>query len=174
MAQQLKAFLGGRGEPLAAYYRVNAGYLPPTHWTHDPEQGGGRIIGEGCHFIDFLTYLVGSAPTAVTAGGLPDGGRYREDNAVLTFDFPDGSVGVVSYLANGDKTFPKERVEVFSAGRVAVLDDFRLLELVLAANARFSTPACARRKGTARSGRLSCPPSGPVDRRRSPTTSFSA
>ncbi len=73
---------------------------------------------------------MGSAPTAVTAGGLPDGGRYREDNAVLTFTFPDGSVGVVSYLANGDKAFPKERVEVFSGGRVAVLDDFRSLELV--------------------------------------------
>jgi predicted dehydrogenase/threonine dehydrogenase-like Zn-dependent dehydrogenase len=131
MAQQMQDFLGQQHEPLAAYYRVNAGYIPLTHWTHDPEQGGGRIIGEGCHFIDFLTFLVGSAPTAVTAGGLPDGGRYREDNAVLTFTFPDGSVGVVSYLANGDKAFPKERVEVFKAGRVAVLDDFRSLELVM-------------------------------------------
>jgi predicted dehydrogenase len=130
MAQQLQDFLGEHREPLAAHYRVNAGYLPPAHWTHDPEQGGGRIIGEGCHFIDFLTFLVGSAPTSVIAGGLPDGGRYREDNAILTFTFPDGSVGVVSYLANGDKAFPKERMEVFSAGRVAVLDDFRSLELV--------------------------------------------
>jgi predicted dehydrogenase/threonine dehydrogenase-like Zn-dependent dehydrogenase len=130
MAQQMQAFLAERGEPLAAYYRVNAGFIPASHWTHDTEQGGGRIIGEGCHFIDFLTFLVGSPPIAVTAAGLPDGGRYREDNAVLTFSFPDGSVGVVSYLANGDKAFPKERVEVFSAGRVAVLDDFRSLELV--------------------------------------------
>jgi len=130
MAQQMHAFLADRGEPLAAYYRVNAGYIPLSHWTHDPEQGGGRIIGEGCHFIDFLTFLVGSPPIAVSAAGLPDGGRYREDNALLTFNFPDGSVGVVSYLANGDKAFPKERVEVFSAGRVAVLDDFRSLELV--------------------------------------------
>ena len=130
MAQQMRAFLGERGEPLVAYYRINAGYIPPAHWTHDPEQGGGRILGEGCHFIDFLTFLVGSAPIAVTAGGLPDGGRYREDNALLTFSFPDGSLGVVSYLANGDKAFPKERVELFCAGRVAVLDDFRSLELV--------------------------------------------
>ena len=130
MAQQMRAFLDGRGEPLVAYYRVNAGYIPLSHWTHDPEQGGGRIIGEGCHFIDFLTFLVGSPPSEVSAGGLPDGGRYREDNALLTFSFPDGSLGVVSYLANGDKAFPKERVEVFSAGRVAVLDDFRSLELV--------------------------------------------
>ncbi len=130
MAQQMHAFLADRGEPLAAYYRVNAGYIPLSHWTHDPEQGGGRIIGEGCHFIDFLTFLVGSPPSAVSATRLPDGGRYREDNVLLTFNFPDGSVGVVSYLANGDKAFPKERVEVFSAGRVAVLDDFRSLELV--------------------------------------------
>jgi len=130
LAQQMRAFLGERSEPLAAHYRVNAGYIPPAHWTHDPEQGGGRLVGEGCHFIDFLTFLVGSPPAAVSASSLPDGGRYREDNFVLTFNFPDGSVGVVSYLANGDKAFPKERVEVFSAGRVAVLDDFRSLELV--------------------------------------------
>jgi predicted dehydrogenase len=73
---------------------------------------------------------VGQAPSSVTAVALPDGGRYHEDNAVLTFDFPDGSVGTVTYLANGNRAFPKERVEVFSAGQVAVLDDFRSLELV--------------------------------------------
>ncbi len=130
LAQRLMAFFSGRNEPLAAYYRVNAGYLPPTHWLHDPVQGGGRIIGEGCHFVDFLTFLVGTTPVSVSAQALPDGGRYREDNAVLTFTFADGSLGTVSYLANGDKSFPKERVEVFASGRVAVLDDFRSLELV--------------------------------------------
>jgi predicted dehydrogenase len=130
LAVQLKAFLEGHSEPLALHYRVNAGYLPPTHWLHDPRQGGGRIIGEGCHFIDFLVFLVGETPNAVTAQGLPDGGRYREDNLVLTFSFPGGSVGTISYLANGDKSYPKERLEVFSAGRVAVLDDFRSLALV--------------------------------------------
>ncbi|MBN2549226.1 MAG: Gfo/Idh/MocA family oxidoreductase, partial [Anaerolineales bacterium] len=130
LASRLKEFLSGRGEPLVAYYRVNAGFIPLNHWTHDPQQGGGRIIGEGCHFIDFLTYLVGAHPLQVTAQGLPNGGRYREDNVLLTFTFPDGSVGAVSYLANGDKSFPKERVEVFTSGRVAVLDDYRSLELV--------------------------------------------
>jgi predicted dehydrogenase/threonine dehydrogenase-like Zn-dependent dehydrogenase len=127
---RLKAFLDGRSEPLTAHYRVNAGFLPDAHWLHDPAQGGGRIIGEACHFVDFLTFLVGSPPVKVDACGLPDGGRYHEDNVQLTFSFADGSIGTVIYLANGDKTFPKERLEVFCAGRVAVLDDFRSLELI--------------------------------------------
>jgi predicted dehydrogenase len=98
--------------------------------VHDPIQGGGRIIGEGCHFVDFLTFLVGAIPISVTAQSLPDDNRYREDNVLMTFTYPDGSVGSVIYLANGDKAFPKERIEVFSGGKVAVLDDFRTLELV--------------------------------------------
>jgi predicted dehydrogenase/threonine dehydrogenase-like Zn-dependent dehydrogenase len=130
LARRLSAFLADRQEPLVAAYRVNAGFLPLTHWLHDPEQGGGRIIGEGCHFIDFLSFLVGAPPISVYAQALPDLGRYREDNALLSFTFPDGSLGSLSYLANGDKAFPKERVEVFCGGRVAVLDDFRALELV--------------------------------------------
>jgi predicted dehydrogenase/threonine dehydrogenase-like Zn-dependent dehydrogenase len=129
-AQRMQSFLSARSEPLAAHYRVNAGYIPLNHWVHDPALGGGRLIGEGCHFIDFLTYLVGLPPVSVSAVGLPDGGRYREDNLSLTFTFPDGSIGSLSYLANGDKAFAKERVEVFCAGSVAVLDDFRSLELV--------------------------------------------
>jgi predicted dehydrogenase len=129
LAVKLGAFLKGRAEPLYGHYRVNAGYIPLSHWTHDLAQGGGRIIGEGCHFIDFLTYLVGAAPVEVIARGLPDRGRYREDVVSLSFTFPDGSLGVVDYLANGDKAFPKERVEVFCGGKVAVLDDYRSLEL---------------------------------------------
>jgi predicted dehydrogenase len=113
-----------------AHYRVNAGYLPPDHWLHDPEQGGGRIIGEGCHFIDFLTFLVGKPPDTVSALGIPDNGRYREDNVVFTFTFPDGSLGTLAYLANGDKALPKERLEVFSGGKVGILEDFRRLELI--------------------------------------------
>ena len=130
LAVRLNEFLAGRSEPLYMHYRVNAGYIPLDHWTQDPAQGGGRIIGEGCHFIDFLTFLAGAAPLSVTARALPDNGKYRQDNASMTFTFPDGSLGVVDYLANGDKAFPKERLEVFCGGRVAVLDDFRALELV--------------------------------------------
>lgn len=130
LAQELAGFLRSRSEPIHAHYRVNAGYIPLNHWTHDPTQGGGRLIGEGCHFVDFLTFLVGSAPVAVQGRALPDQGKYSQDNASLTFSFADGSLGVVDYLANGDKAFPKERVEVFCGGRVAVLDDYRALEMV--------------------------------------------
>ena len=128
LGQKLAAFLDGRAEPLHAHYRVNAGYLPPEHWTQD-QAIGGRIIGEACHFVDFITFLVGASPIRVNAVALPDRGRYREDNVSMTFAFPDGSVGVVDYLANGDKSLPKERLEVFCGGRVTVLDDFRSLEL---------------------------------------------
>jgi predicted dehydrogenase/threonine dehydrogenase-like Zn-dependent dehydrogenase len=124
LAQSLAAFLSNRKEPLHAHYRVNAGYIPLNHWIHDEVLGGGRIIGEGCHFVDFLTFLVGAAPVRVSAVALPNGGKYREDNVSMTFTFPDGSIGVVDYLANGDKSFPKERVEVFCGGSIAILDDF--------------------------------------------------
>jgi predicted dehydrogenase len=129
LAQSLKSQLSGLKSPLYAHYRTNAGYLPPDHWTQDPAVGGGRIIGEACHFIDFITFLVGEAPISVTAHALPDAGRYREDNVSMTFTFPDGSIGVVDYLANGDKSFPKERLEVFCGGTVAVLDDFVSLQV---------------------------------------------
>lgn len=126
-AKQMQKFLAESGEPLVAHYRVNAGYLAADHWLIDPQQGGGRIIGEGCHFVDFLSFLVGEAPLSVTARGIPDEGRYLEDNVVMTFTFGDGSVGTLTFVANGDKTLPKEYVEVFSGGRVAILDDFRKL-----------------------------------------------
>jgi predicted dehydrogenase len=130
LAKKLSEFYQDRKEALAIHYRVNAGFLPLTHWLQDPHQGGGRIIGEVCHFIDLLTFLTGDPPVSVSAQALPDAGRYRKDNVLLGFDFPDGSIGSISYLANGDKAFPKERIEAFGAGRVAVLDDFRSLELV--------------------------------------------
>jgi predicted dehydrogenase len=129
LARELQRFLGGRGEPLFMHYRVNAGSIPLTHWTQDPAQGGGRLIGEACHFVDFLTFLAGSVPLTAAAQGLPDLGKYRQDNLSMTFTFPDGSLGKVDYLANGDRSFPKERLEVFCEGRVAVLDDFRRLEM---------------------------------------------
>ena len=130
LAGQLSAFYKDHTEPMHVHYRVNAGYIPLNHWTQDPTLGGGRIIGEACHFIDFITFLIGASPVSVTAHALPDNGKYREDNVSMSFTFPDGSIGVVDYLANGDKSFPKERVEVFCGGKIAVLDDFRALELV--------------------------------------------
>jgi predicted dehydrogenase len=130
LAQLLSSFLSHRAEPVHVHYRVNAGYLPLNHWTQDPALGGGRIIGEACHFIDFITFLVGATPINVSAHALPDNGKYREDNVSMIFTFPDGSLGTVDYLANGDKSFAKERVEIFCGGKIAVLDDFRSLELV--------------------------------------------
>ena len=130
LAQQLYASYKNRTEPMYIHYRVNAGQIPLNHWTQDPEIGGGRIIGEGCHFVDFITFLVGTAPLSVIAHALPNNGKYRDDNVSMTFTFPDGSIGVVDYLANGDKSLPKERVEVFCGGQVAVLDDFVSLQTI--------------------------------------------
>ena len=90
----------------------------------------GASLAKDATFIDFLTFLVGAPPSSVNMTALPDGGRYRQDNAILTLTYPDGSIGTIHYLANGDKAFPKEQVDVFTAGRVAVLDDFRQLEMV--------------------------------------------
>jgi predicted dehydrogenase len=129
LSKRLKEFVDKRSEPMVVHYRVNAGFLPKDHWLNDLQVGGGRIIGEGCHFIDYLTFLVGACPETVSAQVLPDNGTYSEDNVILNFSYPDGSIGTLSYLSNGDKSFPKERIEVFCGGRVAVLDDFRSLEL---------------------------------------------
>ena len=129
MAVRLKEFVAGAGEPLLLQCRVNAGLLPADHWLHDPAVGGGRLIGEGCHFVDLLSYLAGSLPVRVRATGLPDGGRYREDNVVTLLDFENGSVGSITYSAAGDSAMGKERVEVFGGGASAALDDYRTLDL---------------------------------------------
>lgn len=129
-SHQIIEFFANRSEPMAAHYRVNAGFLPERHWLHDPAVGGGRIIGEGCHFIDYLIFLTGSLPVKVQSFALPNAGRYHSDNVQIVLTFPDGSIGTVTYLANGDKSLPKERLEVFSGGKVAVLDDYRKLELI--------------------------------------------
>ncbi len=147
LAVHLKSFVDKRQEPLYAHFRANANMIPADHWINDPKIGGGRIIGEGCHFIDFLTFLVGANPVEVTTQGLPDNGKYSEDNVVMTFRFPDGSIGVVSYLANGDKSFPKEYVEVFTGGRIAVLHDWRKLELVEKGHRKVHRSALRQDKG---------------------------
>jgi predicted dehydrogenase/threonine dehydrogenase-like Zn-dependent dehydrogenase len=129
MAARLGEFAAAAGEPLMVHCRVNAGPLPSTHWLHDPAVGGGRIVGEGCHFVDLLSFLTGSLPVRVRATGVPGGGRYREDNVSLALDFADGSVGTITYVASGDRALGKERVELFGGGLAGVLDDYRALEL---------------------------------------------
>jgi predicted dehydrogenase len=130
LALRLKSFLREIHEPLALHYRVNAGFIPADHWLNDPEQGGGRVIGEVCHFVDFLSFLVGAAPIEVQAHSLTNPGKYSNDNIISSLRFADGSQGTISYLANGDRSYSKERVEVFGGGEVAVLEDFRRLELI--------------------------------------------
>jgi predicted dehydrogenase len=135
LTKELMAFLGKRVEPIAAHYRVNAGALPATHWLLNPAQGGGRLIGEGCHFIDYLIYLVGQVPTSVFSQALTHTERGQE-NTQVTLRFADGSLGTLTYLSNGDRTLPKERLEVFCGGKVAFLDDFRALDLTYSGRTR--------------------------------------
>ena len=121
-AQALKAALDALAGPKMVIFRANAGPLPASHWLNDPQQGGGRLLGEGVHFIDFICGMVGEEPLTVSAQGSTDGQDF-----ILTLRFPDESLGVVIYTAQGDPAFPKEHVEVFAGGGVAVLDDFKAL-----------------------------------------------
>ena len=129
MASRMKAFLETIHEPLVMHYRVNAGSLPPGHWVDDSQEGGGRIISEVCHFIDFLSFLAGALPVEVQTHTPGGGSRLGDDNVVISLKFSNGSQGTISYLVNGDRSFSKERVEVFGGGATAVLEDFRRLEL---------------------------------------------
>ena len=129
MAIALKRFLDDIAEPVSIQYRVNAGYIPPEHWTQDPLVGGGRLVGEAVHFIDLAGWLAGAAPMAVEAYGLPDSGRYRGDNFTIDLRYPNGSIAQIVYVANGHRGLGKERLEVHGGGRSAVLEDFRRLRL---------------------------------------------
>ncbi len=129
LVQEMTRFFAGRREPVTMLYRVNAGYLPLDHWTQDPEQGG-RVIGEGCHFVDLLQFFASAPPTQVFSMALPNLGKYRDDNISISLTFADGSVGTVMYVANGDKAVPKEYLEVSCEGKTAILTDYRHLALM--------------------------------------------
>ena len=104
---------------------VNAGHIPPEVWVHDPVRGGGRIIGEACHFIDLLAFLAGSKVKSLAAHQMTTGVAVKEDKMSISLGFEDGSVGTVNYFANGSKSYPKETLEVFSDQRVLRMDNFR-------------------------------------------------
>jgi predicted dehydrogenase len=125
--QELKKFLAHRTGPLVITYRVNAGYAPPDHWVYEPVEGGGRILGEVCHFVDLLQHLTGAKPCRVFAqtAHSRNGSILDEDNVQITISFQDGSTGIITYTAAGDLSFPRERLEVFADGGVAVVDNFR-------------------------------------------------
>ena len=127
--QKMKALLEPVKEPKSFIMTMNAGAIPADHWTQDNAVGGGRIIGEACHFIDLMRYLAGSEIVSVQARRMGDhpGVPVAEDKASITLGFADGSFGTILYLANGASSFPKERVEVFAAGGVLQLDNFRKL-----------------------------------------------
>jgi len=124
--KKIKDLLQSRSGPLCMNMTINAGIIPPDHWTQDPERGGGRIIGEGCHFIDLLSYLAGSQVQIVSAVMVGEGPAVRDDKTSIVLSFTDGSIGTVNYFSNGPKSYPKEMLEVFSDGRVLKMENFRI------------------------------------------------
>ena len=122
--QKIKSLLAGTTGPKAYVMTVNAGEIPADHWTQDREIGGGRIVGEACHFIDLLRYLAG---TEIRRSDITLMAGSKADTATIQLTFADGSIGTVHYFANGNKRFPKERLEVFAGGRILQLDNFRRL-----------------------------------------------
>ncbi len=124
---KMQSLLSTVSEPKTIVFTVNAGMIPANHWTQDLQIGGGRILGEGCHFIDLLRFLVGKPIVKINAMKIGGSGAVTEDKMTVTLAFADGSTGTVHYFANGHKSFPKERVEVFCAGRILQLDNFRKL-----------------------------------------------
>jgi predicted dehydrogenase len=127
--QKMKSLLRGVTEPKVMIMTVNAGAIPPEHWTQDWAVGGGRIIGEGCHFIDLMRFLAASPIVGfqATALGAASGAKVMDDKCTVTLHFADGSIGTLHYLANGHKSFPKERLDIFAGGRILELDNFRRL-----------------------------------------------
>lgn len=132
-------------QPKSIMMRINAGVVPPDHWVNDPKVGGGRIIGEGCHFIDLAMYLAGDKITAVSASAMQDANGLN-NTVVANLEFANGSVASVSYFSNGSKSVAKEYIEVFCGQTVAIIDDFRSLKV---SGAKNSTKKFKQDKGHA-------------------------
>jgi predicted dehydrogenase/threonine dehydrogenase-like Zn-dependent dehydrogenase len=131
LVKKANEVFAGRSAPLSLLYRVNAGRIPREHWAQDPEKGGGRIIGEVCHFVDLLQYLVGAPPISVFAEAVSGNNlaAVNHDSVFITLRFADGSNGAIAYLAEGDAALGKERVEIFGEQKTFVLDDYRRASL---------------------------------------------
>ncbi len=127
ISQAIKKEFSSVTEPLVVNIRVNAGLIPKEHWTQQPEIGGGRIVGEVCHFIDLMQYFTNAEPVKVYAESVNTANDKitPEDNIAIIVKFNNGSVGNLTYLANGDKSMPKELIEIFGAGNIGVINDFR-------------------------------------------------
>jgi predicted dehydrogenase len=122
-AQKAKQLIGN--SPLNIIATMNAGFIPADVWVQDMAVGGGRIIGEACHFIDLMVFLTGSKVKQVCMNAMGVNPQENTDNAIITLKFENGSQGVINYFSNGSKEYAKERIEVYSQGRVLVLDNFR-------------------------------------------------
>jgi polar amino acid transport system substrate-binding protein len=127
LAREAAQAFAARREPLSILYRVNAGRIPRTSWIQDAREGGGRIIGEVCHFIDLMHFLTGAITTRVSAEAIASRNEeiVDEDSVMITLRFSDGSNGSIAYLAEGDRALPKERIEIFGGGKTFVIEDFR-------------------------------------------------
>jgi predicted dehydrogenase len=130
LAIRLKEFFRDRAQPMSITYRANVGYRPPGHWLHDPVQGGGVVLGEACHFIDFCHWLTGAKLARLAVKHLDGSGTglISEDNLHITLGFDDGSVATVCYLSNGATAAPREQVEVHCDQKSAALTDFKRLQ----------------------------------------------
>lgn len=124
--QKAKKLIGNA--PMNIIATMNAGFIPSEVWVHDMKVGGGRIIGEACHFIDLMVFLTGSKVTSVVMNAMGKDPEENTDNAIITLRFANGSQGVINYFSNGSKEYAKERVEIFSQGRILILDNFRKLK----------------------------------------------
>ena len=127
LALKMKELLGDGQTPVNIVATMNAGFIPADFWVHDPEVGGGRIIGEACHFIDLCSYLAGSRVTAVCMNAMGTNPDEMTDNATIILKYENGSNAVINYFSNGSKAYAKERIEVFSQQRVLVMDNWRKL-----------------------------------------------
>ncbi len=126
-AKKAKAYLNKRQNPLLINYRINAGFVSAEHWVHSEEEGGSRIIGEVCHFVDMMLFLTDSEPIRVHAERLSGDNRtvINDDNVAIVIKFADGSVGNIIYTGSGDKAFSRENVEIFFDGKVIVLENYK-------------------------------------------------
>ena len=119
--------IGNSDQPMNVIATMNAGNIPASVWVHDMKVGGGRILGEACHYVDLISYLTGSKVESVLMSAMGTNPADETDNAVIILKYENGSQGVINYFANGHKSYSKERIEVYSQGRTLIVDNFRKL-----------------------------------------------
>jgi polar amino acid transport system substrate-binding protein len=131
LAKEIKKHFAKRAGALTVLYRINAGQLPPEHWSHDKDEGGGRVIGEVCHFIDFVQFLTDALPSQISAVSVPESRKagFVDDSVAVSMRLTDGSIASIVYTASGNNSVAKERVEIFGDGSIVVLDDFVTAEI---------------------------------------------